>query len=98
MDDRERLIEAVTRRVLEELKQAGEGSCTDCEGSCAAHCSDKVRALVAVGAKRITYNGVGGEVPQDLGSYIDHTLLKPDATREQIDRLCEAVVKVLGER
>jgi len=93
MDDRERLIEAVTRRVLEELEKAGEGSCVDCEGSCAAHCSDKVRALVAVGAKRITYNGVGGEVPQDLGSYIDHTLLKPDATREQIDRLCEEAVR-----
>jgi deoxyribose-phosphate aldolase len=94
MDDREKLIEAVTRRVLEELAQAGgESCCSDCEGSCAASCSDKVRAMVAVGAKRISYNGAGGDVPQDLGSYIDHTLLKPDATSEHIDRLCEEAVR-----
>jgi deoxyribose-phosphate aldolase len=93
MDDREKLIEAVTRRVIEELGQIADGSCVDCEGSCAASCSDKVRAMVAVGAKRISYNGSGGDVPQDLGSYIDHTLLKPDATAEQIDRLCEEAVR-----
>jgi deoxyribose-phosphate aldolase len=89
MDDREQLIEAVVRRVLEELAGSVEESCDDCEGSCAAHCSDKVRAIVAVGASRISYNGNGGAVPQDLGSYIDHTLLKPEATPEDIDRLCD---------
>ena len=90
MDDRERLIEAVTRRVLEALAgDSDEVCCADCEGSCAAHCSDKVRAMVAIGASRISYNGSGGEVPQDLGTFIDHTLLKPDATPAQIDQLCD---------
>jgi deoxyribose-phosphate aldolase len=28
-------------------------------------------------------------VPRDIASYIDHTLLKPDATEEQIETLCE---------
>jgi deoxyribose-phosphate aldolase len=28
------------------------------------------------------------DIPMSIASYIDHTLLKPDATGEQIDRLC----------
>ena len=93
MDDRERLIEAVTRRVLEELASGGDACCGDCTGSCAASCSDKVRAMVAVGAERISYYGSGGDVPQDLGSFIDHTLLKPDATSDQIDQLCDEAMR-----
>lgn len=93
MDERERLIEAVTERVLELLAEEEDGACTDCEGACAAHCSDKVRAVVAVGASRISYNGNGDEVPQDLGQYIDHTLLKPEATPADIDRLCDEAVQ-----
>lgn len=34
--------------------------------------------------------GVGGNgVPNDIASYIDHTLLKPDATADQIAKLCD---------
>lgn len=94
MDDRERLIEAVARRVIEELAgDVDDLCCVDCGGACAAHTPDKVRAMVAVGASRISYNGSGGAVPQDLGGYIDHTLLKPDATPAQIDELCDEAVQ-----
>ncbi|MEJ2084652.1 MAG: deoxyribose-phosphate aldolase [Acidobacteriota bacterium] len=41
------------------------------------------------GAGRISYRGNGGDVPADLASYIDHTLLSPGATGAEIDRLCE---------
>src|SRR6266481_3290992 len=30
---------------------------------------------------------------QSLAGYIDHTLLKPDATRQQVIRLCEEAVE-----
>ena len=30
-----------------------------------------------------------GEVPADLGKLIDHTLLKPEATRDEVVKLCE---------
>ena len=89
MGERERLIDAVSARVLELLAAQGDGSCADCEGACAAQCSDKVRAMVAVGAERVSYNGAGGEVPGDLAAFIDNTLLKPDATPGDIDRLCD---------
>ncbi len=82
------LIDAVTREVLAALGPGDGDLCHDCGGSCAAHCSDKVRSVVATGAGRIAYSGDGAAVPPDLAKYIDHTLLRPDATAADIDTLC----------
>ena len=83
----EALIEAVTREVLAALRESDP--CADCHGSCAAHSPEKVRSVVAGGATRVSYNGNGSDVPQDLARYIDHTLLKPETTAEDIDKLCD---------
>ena len=88
-ENREQLVEIITRRVLAELERDPAQECSDCEGSCAAHCPDKVRAIVDEGAVRIGYNGRGGDIPSDIASYIDHTLLAPGATGAQIDKICE---------
>ncbi len=87
----EALIDAVTREVVAVLAARNGADCSDpaCRGDCAAHCADKVRGVVSNGAERISYSGDGAEVPRDLARFIDHTLLKPDATAEEIDRLCE---------
>ncbi|HXJ66447.1 MAG TPA: deoxyribose-phosphate aldolase [Actinomycetota bacterium] len=45
--------------------------------------------MVDTGAGRISYRGSGANVPADLARYIDHTLLKPDATQQDIDELCD---------
>jgi deoxyribose-phosphate aldolase len=45
--------------------------------------------VVKAGASRVSYGGAGAEIPADLAAYIDHTLLKPDATAAQVDRLCD---------
>ncbi len=84
----DQIIEAVTREVLAVL--AGDGDpCADCHGSCASHIPDRVRTIVASGADRVTYRGNGADVPSDLAPYIDHTLLKPEATASDIDRICD---------
>ena len=83
----EELIEAVTKEVLAALSTSADPD-AECEGACAAHSPDKVRNIVASGADRVTYNGNGSEVPLDLAKFIDHTLLKPDATADDIDLLC----------
>lgn len=85
------LIEAVTREVLAAL--ASSDPCADCHGSCAAHSPEKVRSVVANGADRVSYNGHGSAVPADLAKYIDHTLLKPETTAEDIDNLCSEAVE-----
>jgi deoxyribose-phosphate aldolase len=100
VDDRAQLIEAITRQVLASLAGTtggtGTGACDGCgtsTGSCAASCAPKVAQVVAGGASRISYTGDGGHIPVDLAAYIDHTLLKPDATATDIDRLCEEAVR-----
>lgn len=95
MSERDELVEAITRRILAELQQSAgkDGCCADCSGSCAACCSDKVRQTVEAGASRISYQGDGGKIPADLARYIDHTLLKPDATAADIDRYCAEAKK-----
>ena len=77
--DRAELIEAVTREVLATLA-AGFDLCESPE---------QVRKVVANGADRVSFHGVAADVPMDLARYIDHTLLKPDATAADIDRLCD---------
>lgn len=89
MDERERLVEILTRRVLEALGTEASGCCADCRGGCAACCSDKARSVVQAGACRLSYCGHGDDVPGDLARYIDHTLLKPDTTPQQIEVLCD---------
>lgn len=90
MSDHEKLVETITQRVLAAFAgDAASGRCGDCTGNCVACCSDKARAVVDAGACRIAFAGLGAEVPQDLRCYIDHTLLKPQATAEDIDRLCD---------
>jgi deoxyribose-phosphate aldolase len=87
---RDDLIEAVTREVVAALGGRTPGDvCADCRGSCAAHCSEKVRGIVGTGAGRISYSGDGADVPTDLARYIDHTLLRPDATAADIDQVCD---------
>ena len=97
-DDRVQLIEAITRQVMATLAGApGSGpdgtNCDTCSGGCAARCAPKVAEVVAGGASRVSYSGEAGHVPVNLAKYIDHTLLKPDATDADIDRLCAEAMK-----
>ncbi len=65
-----------------------DGKCSDC-GKCAALAPDRTRTILGAGAERISSAPAeGGRIPDDIARYIDHTLLKPDATPTEIERLC----------
>ena len=53
--------------------------------------AEVVARLHAQGASGSSESGSGADSlqPADLARFIDHTLLKPEATEEQIDKLCE---------
>jgi deoxyribose-phosphate aldolase len=96
----ERLVEQITHQVLtalaEQQAKAGGSLTEECqckEGQCPRDCVDKVRAVVAAGAARIS-SGVG-IIPNDadLAALIDHTLLKPDANEAQVAQLCHEARK-----
>jgi deoxyribose-phosphate aldolase len=91
----QRIVETVTREVLLAMAEAKQEQDTgvvckeDCyEGYCVQTCMDDVGQVVRAGASRVS--SALGAVPADvqLSSKIDHTLLKPEATPDQIAQLC----------
>src|SRR6478672_5592172 len=66
--------------------------CTEC-GSCVVRRPWSVRAMEGAGAERVGALPGVGEVPADLAKLIDHTLLKPEATRAEVTALCEEARK-----
>lgn len=66
--------------------------CAGC-GSCVVRRPWSVRAMEEVGAMRVGAMPGIGEVPADLAKLIDHTLLKPEATRDEVVKLCEEARK-----
>ncbi len=93
----EQLVEIITREVLiamaeqkQHLNPPGGPQCKmQCaEGLCVKTCFDQAGSVVGAGAERLS-SSLGG-IPHDLNlaGMIDHTLLKPDATPDQIAQLC----------
>lgn len=91
----EHLVDAITRQVVTQMGGATAGhshapgeQCNCADGRCVRDCGDRVKQVVANGAGRITSSL--GYIPRDLGiaRYIDHTLLKPDASAAEIAQLC----------
>ena len=91
------LTEIITREVINALleqEKAGEApvgqSCkVECvDNLCVSTCFDEAGQVISAGAERLS--STLGSVPSDanVAKYIDHTLLKPEATREQITQLC----------
>ena len=95
--DIEVLVEIVTREVLaaieENESQKADSAKEYCrveysDQVCVKTCFDNAGHVISAGAERLT--STLGHIPQDsdVASLIDHTLLKPTATVEQIKQLC----------
>jgi deoxyribose-phosphate aldolase len=99
----EQVIQAVTEEILHYL-DAGQGAvlcgleidsvvCPGCDQRCAQQCSRKTRRVVEAGADRISAGSDVGAIESDIARLIDHTLLKPEATRRDIQKVCEEALK-----
>jgi len=66
--------------------------CAGC-GACVVRRPWSVRAMEGAGAMRVGAMAGIGTVPGDMAKLIDHTLLKPEATRDEIVKLCEEARK-----
>jgi len=99
----EQIIRAVTQEILGYL---GAEKCQDlcgleidglicpgCDERCAERCARKTRKVVEAGAARISAGAAVGPIEADIARLIDHTLLKPEASRDDIRRLCEEALK-----
>src|SRR5512142_1253862 len=93
----EQLVEIITHEVLvamveqrEKTQAPADGQCKfNCtDGLCVRTCFDRTGQVISAGAERLS--STIGVIPQNLNlaGMIDHTLLKPDATPDQIAQLC----------
>jgi deoxyribose-phosphate aldolase len=102
-DDVERLVTVIAERVQARLGAGGPAlrllkdtpceaepgpDCAEC-GLCVVRRPWSVRAVQEAGATRVAAAVGAGQVPSDIAGLIDHTLLKPEVTRDDIRKLCD---------
>jgi deoxyribose-phosphate aldolase len=87
----DQLVEIITREVLAAYPKGGDCSvCSsgNCDGQCVETNPDAARQVVKAGADRLSARLGVRNMAGDMAGYIDHTLLKPNGTEEQIRQLC----------
>ena len=86
--DLQRLVEIITEEVMSAQRRAAAAP-TQCSCHAVLYdcCPDRLRGVLDAGASRIGLHATGGAAGTVAGM-IDHTLLKPDATRGEIEKLC----------
>ena len=83
--DLARLIAIVAEEVMAASRRpVGKCACHQIQEDC---CPDRLRGVIDACAARLGLHVTGG-VPTGVAGLIDHTLLKPDATRKEIEQLC----------
>ncbi len=86
----EHLVEQITDVIVARLngERDDQAGMCGCGSACFNRCPERMQRVVDAGASRIGL--VLGETAQasDWASFIDHTLLKPEASEEDIARLC----------
>jgi deoxyribose-phosphate aldolase len=92
------------RKIAEKIQTLIGGTCQAGEGNIVCHRDntliihyghatdidpEAVKKIIDAGAGRIGYTPDGKSIPADIAQYIDHTILAPQATPDQITKLCE---------
>jgi deoxyribose-phosphate aldolase len=77
-------------------KPAGKGeglnlpdaSCPGCQQRCPQTCARNTKEILATGADRVSASERLTKIDPAIASLIDHTILKPDATRADVLKVC----------
>ena len=92
----ERIADVIASRIQASLSTAQENCVVDCTrcGHCAVRLEGDVHGLIEDGAVRFgSAPGFQQPVAKSIAQLIDHTLLKPDATADEIRQLCDEARK-----
>jgi deoxyribose-phosphate aldolase len=86
----EELVSQITDVILSRLGAgAAAHECAVYHDECFVKCPDRMRSLITSGGVRLGLSGPESAAAREVARYIDHTLLKPDATRDEIMTICE---------
>src|SRR5215212_6950653 len=94
--DYEALIEQITDVIVARLNGDGgseQAAMCGCTSECFHRCPERMHRIVDAGAARIGLVLGQTASARDWASLIDHTLLKPEATEDDIRRLCEEAAR-----
>lgn len=89
-------IEALVSQITDVILARLGSSASECHlqhDECFVKCPDRMHSLMADGGVRFGLTGAESEAAREVARHIDHTLLKPDATRDEILRICEEGVR-----
>jgi deoxyribose-phosphate aldolase len=99
----EHIVRIATEEILRYLGAPGSPTaagverddevCPDCDQNCVEKCSRKTRVVVDAGADRISCGPAVIQLDAGFAGLIDHTLLKPEASRDDIRKLCEEAAR-----
>ena len=67
--------------------------CPGCTQRCPQTCASNSKQIIAAGADRLSASEKLTRIDPAIASMIDHTILKPDATAEDVRKLCREAVK-----
>jgi deoxyribose-phosphate aldolase len=62
--------------------------CPGCVQRCAQTCSRNTREIIAAGAARVSASEKLTKIDPAIAALIDHTILKPEATRDDVVKVC----------
>ena len=82
----QRLIQIIIEEMAAAEQAAAPARC-GCHSVLYECCPDRLRGILDAGATRIGLHASGGSAG-GVAAMIDHTLLRPDATRQDIEALC----------
>jgi deoxyribose-phosphate aldolase len=96
----DRLVAEIGEEILARVGRAepaakkGEGLnlpdqvCPGCVQRCAQTCARNTKAIIAVGADRVSASERLTKIDPAIAALIDHTILKPEATRNDVVKIC----------
>jgi len=83
----QQLVAEIGEEILARLGRP-QNCCATCAQTCTEACAARTQEIIGAGADRVSScQRVAGAEP-GIARLIDHTLLKPEATREQVVALC----------
>ena len=94
INEQRELVKQITEEILSHIQVDGMESATCvCSSECLTKCPDRIQTLLQCGVVRLGLHHGHPPAANELARFIDHTLLKPEATEEQILQLCREAVQ-----
>jgi deoxyribose-phosphate aldolase len=96
----DRLVAVIGEEILARVggaapvKKQGEGLnlpdavCPGCVQRCAQTCARNTKEIIAAGADRVSASERLTRIDPAIAALIDHTILKPEATRDEVVKIC----------